>query len=576
MDDLIVSPSSSSSMVCFPNTTPHPPPSDTIQQKLQNLLQNQPQPWQYAIFWQAFNNESNDCISLSWGDGHFQTNNHHIPTTNTTTTTLPSSTSSATFLTVDSTKSGLREIQALLGPENRDDAEWFYVISLTRSFTPGDGSAPGTAFGSNSMIWSSSCERAKEAQIHGLETLVCIPTANGVVEMGSYNVIEESWSLAHQVQSLFRGDSTSSNCSTPAPLPSLFQHKHENKSMNINAFSNDHENTVSFADMVLMAGGLEEEEEEEEGMNNIMEFESTTTPDDEMSKNIGSHFGMKRNMMEFESTTTPDDEMSKNIGSHIRMKTNTSTPTTTTTTTNSASEEEDSDSDCQLVLATSKTKKLMQKKKKKKGKETKDGGRRHPPVSHVEAERQRREKLNQRFYALRSVVPNISRMDKASLLADAVCYINELKAKVDHLESQLRRSRNTTTQGKTKKVKLETADAIDNSSTHNIYQTSRISTLKTNNNKKTKSKVTNNSNASRFGEVEVKIVGEDAMIRVQSGNAGLPAAKLMDALREMKGEIQHASMSCVNEIMLQDVVVRIPDAIDEDELKGELIRRLDR
>uniref|UniRef100_A0A0V0GU39 Transcription factor n=1 Tax=Solanum chacoense TaxID=4108 RepID=A0A0V0GU39_SOLCH len=49
---------------------------------------------------------------------------------------------------------------------------------------------------------------------------------------------------------------------------------------------------------------------------------------------------------------------------------------------------------------------------------------------HVEAERKRREKLNHRFYALRSVVPYVSKMDKASLLGDAVTYINELKAKI--------------------------------------------------------------------------------------------------------------------------------------------------
>ncbi|XP_012858919.1 PREDICTED: transcription factor ABA-INDUCIBLE bHLH-TYPE-like [Erythranthe guttata] len=40
-----------------------------------------------------------------------------------------------------------------------------------------------------------------------------------------------------------------------------------------------------------------------------------------------------------------------------------------------------------------------------------------PTMNLVEAERQRREKLNHRFYALRYVVPNVSRMDKASLLS---------------------------------------------------------------------------------------------------------------------------------------------------------------
>lgn len=41
---------------------------------------------------------------------------------------------------------------------------------------------------------------------------------------------------------------------------------------------------------------------------------------------------------------------------------------------------------------------------------------REEPLSHVQAERQRREKLNQRFYALRAVVPNVSKVSTLQLL----------------------------------------------------------------------------------------------------------------------------------------------------------------
>lgn len=60
----------------------------------------------------------------------------------------------------------------------------------------------------------------------------------------------------------------------------------------------------------------------------------------------------------------------------------------------------------------------------------------------IMSERNRRRKLNERLFALRAVVPNISKMDKASIIKDAIDYIQELhdqemriKSEISELES---------------------------------------------------------------------------------------------------------------------------------------------
>ncbi|CAL9750498.1 unnamed protein product [Musa acuminata subsp. burmannicoides] len=60
----------------------------------------------------------------------------------------------------------------------------------------------------------------------------------------------------------------------------------------------------------------------------------------------------------------------------------------------------------------------------------------HNP-EHVVAERKRREKLSQRFIALSAVVPGLKKMDKASVLGDAIEYLKRLEEQVKSLEDQV-------------------------------------------------------------------------------------------------------------------------------------------
>ncbi|KAJ4899255.1 Transcription factor bHLH27 [Raphanus sativus] len=68
-----------------------------------------------------------------------------------------------------------------------------------------------------------------------------------------------------------------------------------------------------------------------------------------------------------------------------------------------------------------------------------DGAATSPASSkNVVSERNRRQKLNQRLFALRSVVPNITKLDKASIVKDSIDYMQKLIDQEKRLEAEIR------------------------------------------------------------------------------------------------------------------------------------------
>ncbi|CAH2078727.1 unnamed protein product [Thlaspi arvense] len=104
------------------------------------------------------------------------------------------------------------------------------------------------------------------------------------------------------------------------------------------------------------------------------------------------------------------------------------------------------------------------------------------------------------------MVPDISKMDKAFLLGDAISYINSLKLKM---------------------------------------------------------------------EIDVKIIGWDAMIQIQCGKRNHPGAKFMEALKELDLEVNHVSLPIVNDLMIQQATVKMESQFfTQDQLKAVLMERV--
>ncbi|XP_043718149.1 transcription factor MYC2-like [Telopea speciosissima] len=497
----------------------------TLQQRLQFLFQSRPEWWAYAIFWQKSNFDDNGPLLLTWGDGHFRG-----PNKATTTLSYQHHQQQRSSSDPEGRRKMMKGFQAMIGESNNPqvdgwmdgdvtDVEWFFMVSLTRSFAAGDG-APARAFSSGSPVWLSgshelrlyNCERAKEAQMYGIETLVCIPTSTGVLELGSSDKITENSTLVQQTKSLFGSDLTPERRLTPPPKRFF-------------------DRNLSFADIGIKSG-------------------SEAVGEDKHNNHRNHHLLLHQERREIKQQVAEAVEKSKR------------------------DRQSSSDTEGTVLPMTTAADIPEKRKPKKRGRKPILNGR-DLQVNHVEAERQRREKLNHRFYALRSVVPNVSRMDKASLLADAVSYINELKSKVEGLEAQLLRQQG---ERETIRVKMEAAgETVDMVNDHEHRQDSSTCT--------TGFRIGITKTGQGTMEVEVKILGSDAVIRVQSENVNHPSARLMDAIRELGFQVHHASVSSVKQVMLQDVVVRVPQAIattttagllkTEEAIKASLLRKLE-
>ncbi|GKD93911.1 transcription factor bHLH13-like protein, partial [Tanacetum coccineum] len=166
------------------------------------------------------------------------------------------------------------------------------------------------------------------------------------------------------------------------------------------------------------------------------------------------------------------------------------------------------------------------KRPRKRGRKPANG--REEPLNHVEAERQRREKLNQRFYALRAVVPNISKMDKASLLGDAITYITDLQKKLKEMESERSGSHGSTS--------METPN--------------------------------NSNNGSNLEKIEIEADKDQVTVRVSCPVDTHPISKVIQAFKEAQIRVVDSKMAAANDKVFHIFVIKSqgPEQLTKEKL----------
>ncbi|KAL4351180.1 hypothetical protein GQ457_06G028960 [Hibiscus cannabinus] len=367
-----------------------PPPSYLgLLQKLCEVFERSN--WNYGIYWQVSSLKSGGSM-LIWGDGHCRDPKLGGAGV--------SGKSEGVEKINEVRKQVLQKLHVCFGGSEEDsyvakldgvsDMEMFYLTSRYFKFHCDTSYGPGESYKSGKLIWTSdvsSCSshylsRSFLATSAGLQTLVFVPVKSGVVELGSVKLIPEEQNVVEVLSSVFGG---SSSVQTKA-IPKIFGHElslggSKSQSISIN-FSPKTEDESGFM--------LESYDVQSLGSNQL--------------------YGNSSNGCQSEGDAKLFPQLLVGgLNAQVRI---------------SGMEHPKDDSPS-----------LPDKRKpRKRGRKPANG--REEPLNHVEAERQRREKLNQRFYALRAVVPNISKMDKASLLGDAIAYITDLQMKIRLLETE--------------------------------------------------------------------------------------------------------------------------------------------
>ncbi|KAL1220712.1 Transcription factor bHLH13 [Cardamine amara subsp. amara] len=453
---------------------------ENLQNKLSDLVERPNASnfsWNYAIFWQISRSKAGDLV-LCWGDGTCREPREGEKSEIVRLLSLGREEETHQTMRkrvlekLHALFGGLEEDNCVLGLDRVTDTEMFLLASMYFSFPRGEG-GPGKCFASAKPVWlpdlvnsgSDYCVRSFLAKSAGIQTIVLVPTDIGVVELGSTTCLPESHESMLSIRSLF-----SSNL--PPVRPVVVAEKiDDNRTVN-NAskiFGKDLHNSGFVHHHQYHQQQQQPPQQQQQQQRQFREKLTVRKMDDKAPKRLLDAYPNNGNRFMFSNP-------GNNNNNNNTLLSPTWVQPENYTRTNNVKEVVPSTEDFKFLPLQQSSQRLLppaqmqidfsgassrasennsdgeggaewadvvggdesgNNRPRKRGRRPANG--RAEALNHVEAERQRREKLNQRFYALRSVVPNISKMDKASLLGDAVSYINELHAKLKVMEAERER-----------------------------------------------------------------------------------------------------------------------------------------
>ncbi|OIW09872.1 hypothetical protein TanjilG_24527 [Lupinus angustifolius] len=163
--------------------------------------------WIYAIFWSG---SATKPGVLSWGEGYY---NGDIKTRkanqgvelNSDEIGLQRSEQLRELFRSFKTTEATKKPSATLSPEDLTDTEWYYLVCMSFVFNNGEG-LPGRTLENDRPIWlcnahSTDCILFGRSLL--AKTVVCFPFMDGVIELGTTDLVQEDLSLIQRIRTSF-------------------------------------------------------------------------------------------------------------------------------------------------------------------------------------------------------------------------------------------------------------------------------------------------------------------------------------------------------------------------------------